>query len=471
MIPQEKENMIIPEIKCRPMMGAVIFFFLLALPLFGQALQPAPTFQLLSSGYGAKALGLGGAFVAVADDLTAIYWNPAGLGQLGGIQLHADYRFQGDSDEDIAAEVQPDIFESSQRYSLSGNQFQSVSASYAIVKKDYAFVPAFSWQRLSSLGPERTLKETAGLVSFIDPRKLIFVQSEGDYREEFRGGEDELAFGMGVRVKQHMFLGGSWSLLRGGVDDRLTGNFHDNFIPGIDQPNVRQDISLQQSRDENLSGNYFRFGLLYAEPWWSIGSYVRLPYTRKSDITLDRTGTVITNGAPAQLNETATAQSEVDVPAEWGGAISIRPHPRNMITGSITYANWSDAKLTVANSSNILLIPETTVSYPTLRPTAGPQHSLLQLRAGTEYMLAGDQLNGVALRAGIFRDGQPYANEGDSRVKFKGYTFGAGYVSKTFHLNVAWIREKGNAVFTPFSRGESNFVNQRWIVSVDFIGW
>ena len=36
---------------------------------------------------GAKALGMGGAFVAQADDPTALYFNPAGITQLDGIQL------------------------------------------------------------------------------------------------------------------------------------------------------------------------------------------------------------------------------------------------------------------------------------------------------------------------------------------------------------------------------------------------
>jgi len=31
---------------------------------------------------GARAVGMGGAFVAVADDATAIFWNPAGLSRL-----------------------------------------------------------------------------------------------------------------------------------------------------------------------------------------------------------------------------------------------------------------------------------------------------------------------------------------------------------------------------------------------------
>ncbi|MBN2564574.1 MAG: hypothetical protein JXB46_02570 [Candidatus Eisenbacteria bacterium] len=35
---------------------------------------------------GARAMGMGGAFVAVADDATALHWNPAGLSNLNGFQ-------------------------------------------------------------------------------------------------------------------------------------------------------------------------------------------------------------------------------------------------------------------------------------------------------------------------------------------------------------------------------------------------
>jgi hypothetical protein len=43
--------------------------------------------EFLSLGVGAKALGMGGAFSAVADDASAGYWNPAGLFQLKTKQL------------------------------------------------------------------------------------------------------------------------------------------------------------------------------------------------------------------------------------------------------------------------------------------------------------------------------------------------------------------------------------------------
>jgi hypothetical protein len=41
---------------------------------------------------GTRALGMGGAFVAVADDPSAVYWNPAGLPRMGIIHLGLDWQ-------------------------------------------------------------------------------------------------------------------------------------------------------------------------------------------------------------------------------------------------------------------------------------------------------------------------------------------------------------------------------------------
>ena len=59
------------------------FYFLIAsliLPSIANAAdEGAHAAEFLSHGVGARALGMGSAFVAIADDATATYWNPAGL--------------------------------------------------------------------------------------------------------------------------------------------------------------------------------------------------------------------------------------------------------------------------------------------------------------------------------------------------------------------------------------------------------
>src|SRR5437868_6492711 len=47
--------------------------------------------QFLRVGVGARAPGMGGAFSPVADDATAIYWNPAGLAMLEKKEVSVSY--------------------------------------------------------------------------------------------------------------------------------------------------------------------------------------------------------------------------------------------------------------------------------------------------------------------------------------------------------------------------------------------
>ena len=70
---------------------SLIFVYLtisaLSYPLFGQSLDSVSKVattaaSFLEIGVGSRAIGMGGAFVAVADDATALYWNSAGIARL-----------------------------------------------------------------------------------------------------------------------------------------------------------------------------------------------------------------------------------------------------------------------------------------------------------------------------------------------------------------------------------------------------
>ena len=59
--------------------------FLTPYLLFGRDI--APGFDFLKLGIGARPCGMGEAFTAVADDGSALYWNPAGIGDINGLRF------------------------------------------------------------------------------------------------------------------------------------------------------------------------------------------------------------------------------------------------------------------------------------------------------------------------------------------------------------------------------------------------
>lgn len=62
---------------------ALLFFAVLAVPSLARGQEIAKYgAEFLAGGVGARAIGLGGAYVGLADDVTAGYWNAAGLQQL-----------------------------------------------------------------------------------------------------------------------------------------------------------------------------------------------------------------------------------------------------------------------------------------------------------------------------------------------------------------------------------------------------
>ena len=75
----------------------IIAVFALFLPLTLPASLHAQTF----GGVGTRAEGMGGAFVAVADDASAVYWNPA------GIATGATFDFQASGGPDSRSSSEP----------------------------------------------------------------------------------------------------------------------------------------------------------------------------------------------------------------------------------------------------------------------------------------------------------------------------------------------------------------------------
>jgi hypothetical protein len=78
--------------------------------LRAQTINPnsAVAFPILSSGIGSRAVGMGESFAAVADDFSAVYYNPAGLAQIWQPQLFLNHEsYLGSSIYETAGFIDP----------------------------------------------------------------------------------------------------------------------------------------------------------------------------------------------------------------------------------------------------------------------------------------------------------------------------------------------------------------------------
>ena len=103
-------------------------------------------------GSGARAVGMGGAFIAVADDATAASWNPAGLIQLEMPELSFVGAYLSNT-EDFSSSSNPEINGS---INISESNINYFSASYTFSYLNKNMVASINYQRLYDF--KRSLK-------------------------------------------------------------------------------------------------------------------------------------------------------------------------------------------------------------------------------------------------------------------------------------------------------------------------
>jgi hypothetical protein len=434
----------------------------LAAPASAQTPEPTPTppcrfardekdFEGLTSlalGSGARAFGMGGAFLARADDATAASWNPAGLSYLRrpevtvvGARNAFDRGFAGDFPNDHFEGYTPDF----------------MAATYPIEFGFVAGAVQVSYQRVFSFRGDR----------LILGRPVFTSRTEG--------GFDVLAAGTGLRVFRGLRLGAT-------VNRWFHGYSQSRFRTGGGVPD-RERQATKQEIDYRLRGWNVNAGLIWSPiESLNVGLVGKTRFT--GDLKLRRERTDYLSEVVTPDSTTRNDWGPVDVRLDFPGAVGVGAswRPRSALTLSADYTRtfWSEGRI-----ENFFVLPATLpnerppaqhcdpLPYPTLddivvTPSGERefrQFDTTQVRLGAEYVVIGARVK-VPLRAGVFTDRQYFADAAGRAPQFIGFSVGTGLIVGPVLFDFAYVREQGTYADPELTGGRVTSVIRRVFVSL-----
>jgi hypothetical protein len=401
----------------------------------------------LALGSGARAFGMGGAFLARADDATAASWNPAGLSYLRRPEVSLVGAVNA-FDRGPAGDFPDDTFE--------GSTPDFMAVTYPIEFGPVSGALQVSYQRVFSFDGERLILGTA-------PSQVFTSSTDGGY--------DVLAAGTGLRVARRVRAGitvNRW--LRGYTQNRFR-----SFVP-------RGRQATSQDTHYSLRGWNANLGLIWTPTdTLNVGLVGKTPFTGDVRLTRERHDDFSGTGDPTGLTDNGPVTDDVfiDFPGAIGLGASWRPRSALTLSTDYTRTFWSDGRI-----RNYYLLPAQEpgkedppplyfreLPYPTLddvfvagilRPR---QFDTVQWRFGVEYVVLGERVK-VPLRAGFFTDRQYFAHPQGRPPVFLGFSVGTGLIVGPMLLDVAYVREQNTYVDPEGLGGRVTSVFQRVFVSL-----
>jgi long-chain fatty acid transport protein len=321
---------------------------------------------------GTRALGMGGAFVGLADDATAIYWNPAGLtnvkgGFVGvyvtGISPMAKYNLQYPAfGIDVTAETKSNMY-------IAPNLF----ASYQVDKWTFGlgvYVPA-------GLGAEWKGEE------------LVQLSGGDSFEWMSQIGVISISPTVAYRVSDQFSVGLAFDIFYGMFDLKRPAE-------------VAPNTFAQYTEESTGTGFGVTVGLQY-----KINEMFTLGGSFKTQKTVKMNGTA-KNPAFAMMG--APAESEFDREVKWpmwiAGGVAVKPTECLTLTFDAQYSQWS-------KSSDEFVTEYKEASWQgALEPTDDHKFILkwddaTQIRFGAEY----NATEALDIRAGYYYDPAPAPDE------------------------------------------------------------
>jgi len=375
-------------------------------------------------GLGARAMGMGGAFLGVADDFSALYWNPAGLAQIRKFELYGGLsHLQGDMETQFTGERPTEADESKTRPN-------SIGLVYPLYATKGGVALGLGYNRLQNF-------DTGIAISGIDPsRGTLFSGLDVDELNVTSGGIGLWSFGVGVFISENILLGGSFDFWHGTSLNELDVTATD--VNRID-PEVAS-FSFHDVIDREYTGVSGRLGLLArAGEYVTIGLVAQLPIDLEVDEAwLQETEVSFDDGETEVDAESGSILFDIERPFEFGGGVAVTLLEKQLtLAGDFQFTDWTQTEYSRPPTEDIS--PSNFDRF---------YDSTLQIRLGAEYRFR--EID-TTVRVGYFRDPIPFqGKEIENDRDF--LTVGAGKVfDDVLKLDVAYMRgswERMNAGLT-----------------------
>ena len=334
-------------------------------------------------GVGARTMGMGGASLALADDFTALYWNPAGMAQIQKFEFFSSFShnranantyFTGD---DIT------------RTSRSQMRPNAIGFVYPLMAKQGGLAIGFGYNR-----PQNFDYQTA--ITGIDPSSgTDFSGLSVDEIDANSGGIGIWSFGASVYVTKRVLIGGSLDFWSGNSLNQLDTTATD--IVNIDGELSR--FRYDDEVDREYSGIGGRVGLLaHLTDNINFGLTLVAPTELGVDeLWYQSTLEVYDDGEEWSDSASGSQIYDIERPFEVGAGVAVKLLDKRLIlAGDVQLTDWTQTRYDPAPAENI-----SDDNFEKYYATT------FQVRIGAEYQIP---VVDTDIRVGYFRDTVPFTD-------------------------------------------------------------
>lgn len=404
----------------------LLFFLILPMPVSSQPIQTVDIQSTMNPvGSGARAIGMGGAFIAVADDATAASWNPGGLTQLERpeISIVGSY-FNRIEDNDFGTNPEASVTQQ-----VDGGNLNYLSMAYPFTLLHRNMIISLNYQYLYDFTREWNFSLKQQSTNYLAEQNI-------DYKQQ--GGLSAIGLAYGLQVTKRISIGVTlniWERLFGDngwkeeTNRTISGNHEgDSFI-----------FQSNNTEEHFFSGINFNLGFLWhLTNNFSIGGVFKSPFQADLQVDSEYYSTIDFPDQPQANNEVQDNRSvdnKLDMPMSYGLGMAYRFSDTLSVSLDFYRTEWDDYVLTDSDGNEISPITGQSLSETDIKPTN-------QVRLGTEYLFV-NQTYIIPIRGGIFYDPVPAEGKPDN---FYGLSLGSGIVWNSLVFDLAYQYRFGNDV-------------------------